>query len=90
MIQLAVSTYSLARWRKERNKNLVQSLRWLADNDVKGVEMLLEGGCSVNAADYDKRTALHLASSTGNSHVVSVLIEHKADLNPTRPKCTAD
>ena len=40
MIQLAVSTYSLARWRKERNKNLVQSLRWLADNDVKGVEFV--------------------------------------------------
>jgi sugar phosphate isomerase/epimerase len=38
MIQLAVSTYSLARWRRERGKSLVQSLQWLADNGVHGVE----------------------------------------------------
>ena len=49
--------------------------------DVKTVEMLLACGLDVNAADYDLRTAIHLAASTGNKHVVEVLLKRSADVN---------
>ena len=43
--------------------------------------MLLSSGCSVNAADYDKRTCLHLASSEGNYAIAKHLIETGAVVN---------
>ena len=39
-MKLAVSTYSLWRWQKENGKTLEQSLEWIAENDVKGVEFV--------------------------------------------------
>jgi ankyrin repeat protein len=35
----------------------------------------------INKGDYDKRTALHLASSEGHYDVVEILIKHGADVN---------
>ena len=49
--------------------------------DVKSVKMLLDGGCAVNSADYDKRTCLHVAASFGNRNVVEALLEHGVDIN---------
>ena len=49
--------------------------------DVDKVKLLLVGGCDANAADYDKRTCLHLAACVGNLHVCQLLLEHKADIN---------
>ncbi|KAL1527096.1 hypothetical protein AB1Y20_015779 [Prymnesium parvum] len=49
--------------------------------NIEGIKLLLSGGCSVNAADYDQRTCMHLAASSGNLLVVEALIEHKCDLN---------
>ena len=40
---------------------------------------LLRCGCSVNAADYDGRRALHLAASVGNAQILDVLLKHGAD-----------
>jgi sugar phosphate isomerase/epimerase len=37
-MKLAVSTYSLWRWRSENNKTLEQSLDWIAESGVDGVE----------------------------------------------------
>jgi glutaminase len=45
------------------------------------VKLVLAGGCDTNAADYDKRTCLHLAASTGNLHIVEKLVEYNADVN---------
>ncbi len=45
------------------------------------MRLLLTGGCDPNAADYDKRTCLHLAASMGNLHVVQELLKHGADIN---------
>ena len=45
------------------------------------MRLLLTGGCDPNAADYDKRTCLHLAASTGNLHIVEKLVEYNADVN---------
>ncbi len=37
-MKLAVSTYSLSRWRREQKKTLEQSLDWIAQAGVQGVE----------------------------------------------------
>ena len=48
------------------------------DGDIERVRLLLEGGAEVNAADYDRRTCLHLAASEGNLSVVQLLCAHAA------------
>jgi hypothetical protein len=45
------------------------------------VKRLVENGVSVTDSDYDKRTALHLASCEGRKDVVEFLMEHKADVH---------
>jgi hypothetical protein len=37
-MELAVSTYSLSRWRSENGRTLEDSLRWIADAGVGAVE----------------------------------------------------
>lgn len=44
-------------------------------------KMIAQGQVDINVADYDKRTALHLACSEGRNNIVAFLIESKADLN---------
>ncbi|CAK9134415.1 unnamed protein product [Ilex paraguariensis] len=51
--------------------------------DKGGVIQELEKGVEPNLADYDKRTALHLASSEGCTEVVVLLLEKGADVNST-------
>ena len=55
-----------------------------ASGDVDQLNRMVAYGISPNAADYDGRTALHLASSEGNMKVVEMLIFNphtKADVN---------
>ncbi len=49
--------------------------------DLEKVRLLLMCGVNANAADYDKRTCLHLAASVGNLRVVTALVEHDCDVN---------
>ncbi|XP_031283897.1 integrin-linked protein kinase 1-like isoform X2 [Pistacia vera] len=49
--------------------------------DRAGVLQELEKGVEPNLADYDKRTALHLASSEGRAEIVLLLLETGADVN---------
>ena len=46
--------------------------------DIDKTTQLLDAGCPVNAADYDGRTALHLACSEGNLQIVTKLVERSA------------
>lgn len=41
----------------------------------------LEKGASADFADYDRRTALHIATSNGHCDVAQLLIEYGADVN---------
>jgi len=47
--------------------------------DLGLIKALVTFGANVNAADYDSRTALHLASSTGNVEALTMLLELGAD-----------
>ncbi|EXC06825.1 Dual specificity protein kinase splA [Morus notabilis] len=49
--------------------------------DKAGVIQELEKGVEPNLADYDKRTALHLASCEGCLEIVVLLLEKGADVN---------
>ena len=50
-----------------------------ASGDAKKVRVLLhKNKVDVNAADYDKRTALHLAASEGQYEIVKILLENRA------------
>jgi CRP-like cAMP-binding protein len=51
------------------------------DGDMVKLRRLLKAKCPVNAADYDKRTAAHIAAAEGNVSAVKVLVEFGADLS---------
>jgi len=48
--------------------------------DLHTLKQLLAKGVDVNSVDYDTRSALHLACSTGNIEITRVLLESKADV----------
>mgnify|MGYP001217910321 CR=1 FL=1 len=52
-----------------------------ASGDVNRIKLLLQGKCDPNAADYDKRTCLHLAASSGNMHVMKLLVNEGVKLD---------
>jgi class 3 adenylate cyclase len=51
-----------------------------ADGDLMGVQKLVRCGISVNAADYDRRTVLHIASACGHLEIVQFLVASGADI----------
>ncbi|MGB1012676.1 MAG: asparaginase [Nannocystaceae bacterium] len=54
-----------------------------AIGDVEAVRRMLDSGADINAANYDGRTALHLAAAEGHTALVVFLIRRGAALGPT-------
>ncbi|GAU35557.1 hypothetical protein TSUD_384050 [Trifolium subterraneum] len=52
------------------------------EGDIDGIREVLESGVSVNFRDIDGRTALHIAACQGLTHVVELLLEKGADVDP--------
>lgn len=52
------------------------------EGDVDGIREVLESGVSANFRDGDGRTALHIAACQGFTHVVALLLEKGADVDP--------
>eukprot|EP00656_Telonema_subtile_P019644 TRINITY_DN2086_c0_g1_i3.p1 TRINITY_DN2086_c0_g1~~TRINITY_DN2086_c0_g1_i3.p1 ORF type:complete len:520 (-),score=131.04 TRINITY_DN2086_c0_g1_i3:175-1734(-) len=48
---------------------------------VGEIQGMIRSGISVNSADYDKRTALHVCASEGHEELTGFLIESSADVN---------
>ena len=59
------------------------SLIWAASKgDLTAIRHLAARGVSLNSADYDGRTPLHLAASEGHQRLVEYFIHQGVDLNP--------
>ncbi|VDP15439.1 unnamed protein product [Soboliphyme baturini] len=48
-------------------------------NDLQLLKAWEAAGADLNSSDYDKRTALHVASSLGHADMVKYLLESNAD-----------
>ncbi|HCH61950.1 MAG TPA: glutaminase A, partial [Deltaproteobacteria bacterium] len=60
----------------------VVALLWAAaDADKPGLHRLLANGVPMDVADYDGRTALHLAAAEGHTDVAEYLVAHGAVLS---------
>eukprot|EP01094_Clydonella_sp_ATCC50884_P003087 TRINITY_DN1237_c0_g1_i1.p1 TRINITY_DN1237_c0_g1~~TRINITY_DN1237_c0_g1_i1.p1 ORF type:complete len:700 (+),score=298.04 TRINITY_DN1237_c0_g1_i1:87-2186(+) len=59
----------------------VELCRRVLEGDMDGLSALVRGGADVNAVDYDRRSALHVAACAGNDHMVRFLAEHGALLD---------
>ncbi|MEM7222971.1 MAG: glutaminase A [Pseudomonadota bacterium] len=58
-------------------------LIWAASQgDLAAIRRLVAQGVSLESADYDQRTAMHLAAAEGRSEVVRVFIAHGVAVNP--------
>ncbi len=69
--------------REQTRRNLLVDLCWAAsEGDLNGIRRLLIQGVDLNSADYDGRTAMHLAASEGRSDVVALLLRHDAHVTP--------
>ena len=51
-----------------------------SSGNIRVIEQLLEDGVDLNFADYDKRTALHIAASDGQLAVVKLLVKEGAEI----------
>lgn len=51
------------------------------NNDCDTIRNIIAKGINVNYQDYDKRTALHIASNENNKEAIELLIENGADTN---------
>jgi ankyrin repeat protein len=66
---------------KENDSTMASVLcQTVMDGDILFLRRLLRANINVNAADYDKRTAAHIAAAEGNVAALKVLVEHGADL----------
>lgn len=48
--------------------------------DEKAIKNMIDLGVKIDARDYDKRTALHLACAEGNCAIVELLLFHNAQV----------
>ena len=56
---------------------------WAASvGDLTLIRRLVARGTSLMAADYDRRTPLHLAAAEGHQQVLAYLLAHMVELDP--------
>lgn len=58
--------------------NLIQATR---DGDIPLVKRLIANGCSLDAVDSNRRTALHVACSLGRLEIARILVEGGANVD---------
>ena len=69
--------------RDRLRRNLLVDLCWAAaEGDLRGIKRLVMQGVSLDDADYDGRTGLHLAASEGRTKIVEYFLRQGADPKP--------
>ncbi|CAM6106295.1 unnamed protein product [Calypogeia fissa] len=63
---------------EDKVRSLLQHASW---GNVDAVSQILDDGLHVDSADYEGRTALHLAASEGNLGMVQLLLERNAKVD---------
>ena len=48
---------------------------------LETLQLAVSCGAQINAADYDRRTPLHLAASEGNARIVEYLLDSGGDMH---------
>ncbi|MCO5592412.1 hypothetical protein L7F22_046415 [Adiantum nelumboides] len=71
------STFSLP----EKLDMAMQLLFQASKGDEDGIKALINDGADVNIADFDDRTALHVAACEGHTRVVNLLLKKGANAN---------
>ena len=62
----------------------IMSACWSASiGDLNNLKRLVAAGISLDDADYDGRTPMHLAAAEGQVSVIEYLISHNVNINPT-------
>jgi ankyrin repeat protein len=56
------------------------TFEWSEKQNVEAVQMCLDAGIDVNAADVEGRTALHGAAHKGRTQIIQMLVDHGANL----------
>ncbi|MBT8486705.1 MAG: glutaminase A [Phycisphaerales bacterium] len=69
--------------REDVQRSLVVDLCWAAsEGDLAGIQRLVLQDAQLDGADYDGRTALHLAAAEGRDEIVAYLLEQGVDPAP--------
>lgn len=66
---------------REMSEESMQLLYLANGGDVAAIEAFLDSGADVNSADFDRRTALHVAACEGRKDVVALLLSRGANVN---------
>jgi glutaminase len=76
----ATEKHDPRRTRSESRSDEIGQMIWAASmGDLGGVNQLVARGVSINEADYDRRTPLHLAAAEGRLEMVRALLRMGAD-----------
>jgi ankyrin repeat protein len=65
----------------DEGKSALTLCQAVFDGDMRTLRRLLRAKIKVNASDYDKRSAAHIAAAEGNVAALKVLVEFGADLS---------
>ena len=52
----------------------------IKSGDLQMLQLAISNGSSINVADYDERTPLHVAGDLGYSHIYDFLVARGADV----------
>ena len=67
--------YKIAILISGNGSNMLNILDACKKNGITTINEVLSKGCDINFADYDKRTALHIACSEKNIELANLLID---------------
>eukprot|EP00943_MAST-04B_sp_MAST-4B-sp1_P004130 g4130.t1 len=78
----AVISYLVSKGAKldiSKNEAASKLCSLVEENNLSALKKWINGGVDINVADYDKRTALHIAAACANLELLTFLLDNHAD-----------